>query len=157
MDYPNPYRLWMISIHAPARGATRQYRKMVRPLQFQSTLPQGERRTDGIRGRAEGDFNPRSRKGSDPSTEARAITRQHFNPRSRKGSDYSTTKSGFHYHKFQSTLPQGERLSWSLNVPELEYFNPRSRKGSDCGSCKNPLDGDISIHAPARGATVSAC
>ena len=132
MDYPNPYRLWMISIHAPARGATRQYRKMVRPLQFQSTLPQGERRTDGIRGRAEGDFNPRSRKGSDPSTEARAITRQHFNPRSRKGSDYSTTKSGFHYHKFQSTLPQGER-PWLEQVTEIYW--------------------GISIHASARGAT----
>ena len=135
MDYPNPYRLWMISIHAPARGATRQYRKMVRPLQFQSTLPQGERRTDGIRGRAEGDFNPRSRKGSDPSTEARAITRQHFNPRSRKGSLAGTGDGNLLGHfnprsrkgsdgiqpgyvvmgiKFQSTLPQGERRSTTV-------------------------------------------
>ena len=32
---------------------------------------------------------------------------------------------------FQSTLPQGERLSPSLNLANFQDFNPRSHKGSD--------------------------
>ena len=56
---------------------------------------------------------------------------------------------------FQSTLPRGERrLQISCHTTN-HYFNPRSREGSDPG-----LENDrryalkISIHAPARGATV---
>ena len=36
-------------------------------------------------------------------------------------------------------------------------FNPRSREGSDAGVDKDVLDVDISIHAPAKGATFSRC
>ena len=32
--------------------------------------------------------------------------------------------------QFQSTLPQGERLTWIFPVISTTYFNPRSRKGS---------------------------
>ena len=76
-----------ISIHAPTRGATVHLETDRGQIIFQSTLPQGERRRDGIirrghgisihaptRGatpgfcqylRHSGDFNPRSHKGSD--------------------------------------------------------------------------------------------
>ena len=57
---------------------------------------------------------------------------RHFNPRSREGSDVVRT----------------------VNRTIYQYFNPRSREGSDplgeAVACAVP---DISIHAPARGAT----
>ena len=57
---------------------------------------------------------------------------------------------------FQSTLPQGERR-YSVNIFFAPVnFNPRSRKGSDFGSyVYNGVSTQISIHAPARGATSS--
>ena len=82
------------------------------------------------------------------------------------------------FSRFQSTLPRGERLFHSfLSRPILHYFNPRSREGSDSAVLAlvpissqfqstlprgerrylNPrivVNGTISIHAPARGATV---
>ena len=77
---------------------------------------------------------------------------------------------------FQSTLPQGERLSYIQNqTRHFVYFNPRSHKGSDTkfflslvskqnfnprshkGSDKHKFQVHrlvaISIHAPTRGAT----
>ena len=82
-------------------------------------------------------------------------------------------------HRFQSTLPQRERLRWSDKNDRYEYFNPRSREGSDgCEACvarasgkfqstlprrerlspffPTPVAITISIHAPAKGATVYA-
>ena len=58
---------------------------------------------------------------------------RNFNPRSREGSDNSI-QSFFYSH--------------------LD-FNPRSREGSDGYYICKWLDGDISIRAPARGATRS--
>ena len=148
-----------ISIHVPARGATR-CRHFIN-----SFLP---------------NFNPRSREGSDLNhttapailvisihAPARGATHliknsydsvRNFNPRSREGSDrkvpgasgildisihapargattiYNVEQLGL---KFQSTLPRGER-----HQPSAQNVNRKMR---------------ISIHAPARGATRSAC
>ncbi len=56
----------LISIHAPARGATILHHH---PFQFfrrfQSTLPRGERRTRVQNRHCRSNFNPRSREGSD--------------------------------------------------------------------------------------------
>ena len=76
---------------------------------------------------------------------------------------------------FQSTLPHGERPIIPSPVLVLPSFNPRSRMGSDftlililvVSVCFNPRSrmgsdqgltlagayGDVSIHAPAWGAT----
>ena len=55
---------------------------------------------------------------------------------------------------FQSTLPHGERqLTERQNRKLLHYFNPRSRMGSDVQEADNNTMLDISIHAPAWGAT----
>ena len=80
---------------------------------------------------------------------------------------------------FQSTLPQGERReSRGQSGAVFRHFNPRSRKGSDSNRLFiqlyhihfNPrsrkgsddpvrdeiiISDGISIHAPARGATIS--
>ena len=57
----------VISIHAPARGATNAYYwVLITKLAFQSTLPRGERQSGRTRaGSNTGNFNPRSREGSD--------------------------------------------------------------------------------------------
>ena len=123
----------VISIHAPAKGATH------------IGVP---------RKRHAENFNPRSREGSDPRYLLIRIRSQYFNPRSREGSDIMVqiTSVGIiiSIHapakgataapprqvgapiRFQSTLPRRER--------------PRvARRGR--------VGGAISIHAPAKGAT----
>ena len=189
----------IISIHAPARGATvyaiidtagnvqfqstlpqgerlgaiQQYSNIIT---FQSTLPQGERRSRPSVTAITANFNPRSRKGSDSSgsaadchirisihAPARGATRLHPHQRpifqisihapARGATCIAFGKSV--YVEFQSTLPQGERLELISSQPFFANFNPRSRKGSDCERPHEAPKPDISIHAPARGATIS--
>ncbi len=74
-------------------------------------------------------------KGATPPYPKRPPCRCHFNPRSRKGSD----------------------LNICINPSYLSYnFNPRSRKGSDDIFTSQFAIATISIHAPAKGATLSA-
>ena len=86
------------------------YRRSPLALQFQSTLPHGERLSpynitdDLLR------FNPRSRTGSDVLGPRRERHWWSFNPRSRTGSDPSEFGSSPVSRMFQSTLPHGERL-----------------------------------------------
>ena len=84
--------------------------------EFQSTLPQGERRAQRTGCSMCGfDFNPRSRKGSDPGTVPRGVCSMYFNPRSRKGSDrnynqfsHSTFIQNYHFllHCLPSFIPK---------------------------------------------------
>ena len=57
---------------------------------------------------------------------------------------------------FQSTLPRGERPELDATLLGNHYFNPRSRAGSDVQHTAYGKYGPISIHAPARGATLMA-
>ena len=99
-----------ISIHAPARGATFELPDQSFEL---------------------GNFNPRSREGSDGMIVFTIHSTKDFNPRSREGSDTN-----------------GLRLYANNND-----FNPRSREGSDYFAPNFFYSVQISIHAPARGAT----
>ena len=123
---------------------------------FQSTLPRRERRPANGRFRcAPPHFNPRSREGSDSTlcggnlflicisihapakgatsdASSGSIGRSYFNPRSREGSDQAAAKE---------SRGGGN-------------FNPRSREGSDQRPQQAAAQGaEISIHAPAKGAT----
>ena len=40
---------------------------------------------------------------------------------------------------------------------DIDNFNPRSREGSDPDDPDKDKDGEISIHAPAKGATAVLC
>ena len=123
-----------ISIHAPARGATP--RNSVKGGIYLISIhapARGATSVDEGYCRQIEHFNPRSREGSDFVTALRiAVFLFHFNPRSREGSDFQFYFSVSSLPIFQSTLPRGER---------------RIVIGS-AASAKN-----ISIHAPARGAT----
>ena len=121
-----------ISIHAPAKGATK---------------------TSGLLSQDTLNFNPRSREGSDFIPPFNCISKSlfqstlprrerlrswtpclhhlDFNPRSREGSDWFPLLVGmFHFN-----------------------FNPRSREGSDLTYPPVLRIVGISIHAPAKGAT----
>ena len=123
-----------ISIHAPARGATRQAREhiaqarnfnprsregsdiflskdFVDNLKFQSTLPRGERREH------------RHRKG---------FGDRNFNPRSREGSDKPTLGSEFKSYTISIHAPaRGATTVFLIHKISNINFNPRSREGSD--------------------------
>ena len=54
---------------------------------------------------------------------------------------------------FQSTLPRRERHCTNEFRRDTKNFNPRSREGSDDSLPDIDPLGEISIHAPAKGAT----
>ncbi|WP_236716822.1 hypothetical protein, partial [Streptococcus agalactiae] len=60
--------------------------------------------------------------------------------------------------RFQSTHPQRVRQLLRKNTAKIYYFNPRTRKGCDVEHFAfMRIILDISIHAPAKGATVRDC
>ncbi len=102
----------IISIHAPAKGATGVCRSC------------GYGRCISIHAPAKGATS------SYPS----CFHRRNFNPRSREGSDHRQGREGSEEGQFQSTLPRRER---------------------QIGPSRKIFAIAISIHAPAKGATLS--
>ncbi len=100
----------IISIHAPAKGATKWYNRRSYKERFQSTHPQRVRQL----------------------LRKNTAKIYYFNPRTRKGCDFEWVTAQF------------------FNT----YFNPRTRKGCDVEHFAfMRIILDISIHAPAKGAT----
>ena len=123
-----------ISIHAPARGATPDTLFVYR---FTSN------------------FNPRPREGSDDDLHRYKSVVMRFQSTPPRGERQTISLFPPKQKKFQSTLPRGERPRHTgLLCPRLD-FNPRSREGSDWVVLAGPAIIYISIHAPARGATLS--
>ncbi len=123
-----------ISIHAPAKGATVGPKLSGRGGLFQSTFPRRER--------------PRTYEKPFPVS-------TYFNPRSREGSDSLVPNRIYCTSSFQSTLPRRERRDWMTARHPSSDFNPRSREGSDrIGVVVVRVEAPISIHAPAKGATL---
>ena len=151
IDKPLP--IHPISIHAPARGATKTGCTVCGKQIFQSTLPRGERQCTYQRRMDFGDFNPRSREGSDDiirlmrriiSTFQSTLPRGerpvllfavklagNFNPRSREGSDLLRKFFHFAIENFNPRSREGSDGILSKIPCTHKYFNPRSREGSD--------------------------
>ena len=149
----------------------------VERLQFQSTLPRGERPyTAGYQPMDSENFNPRSREGSDVrlASQYLGLNSISIHAPARGATTFSTLLLSQHEfqstlprgerpdniyilsntRKFQSTLPRGERQKIYNSRLFVSNFNPRSREGSDDGEDGSKASKfDISIHAPARGAT----
>ena len=105
-----------VSIHAPARGATRTgWRPRLNGL-FQSTHPHGVR--------LHAFLNWQLLRG--------------FNPRTRTGCDFAANEGDFSVAVFQSTHPHGVRLHAFLNWQLLRGFNPRTRTGCDRDGGRRP-------------------
>ena len=124
---------WCISIHAPARGATYVTIPDTEEAEFQSTLPRGERPIFPLRHEIFWtEFQSTLPRGERHGLKPAISAPTHFNPRSREGSDVQQSGGDF-----------------------LKYnFNPRSREGSDIVIAQQYIELTISIHAPARGATM---
>ena len=132
----------LISIHAPAKGATHFL---------------GQQSVEKI------DFNPRSREGSDDSTDG--------NGNYEYISIHAPAKGATRYQisvvigsKFQSTLPRRERRGRYARGWCSRHFNPRSREGSDltlflsapCRNDFNPRSREGSDKAGITGVIVRA-
>ena len=123
-------------------------------------------------------FNPRSREGSDAvsipvfyfritisihapakgatgSTPTKLIATYDFNPRSREGSDKYAKKITFHFQRFQSTLPRRERQTPDYKFEDMQVFQSTlPRRERRCTRRLVKFFSGISIHAPAKGATI---
>ena len=143
-----------ISIHAPAKGATIRQQVDHHALKISIHAP-AKGATDFTTREIIlfRHFNPRSREGSDRTSIIKFIIIFYFNPRSRDGSDQRVPDYYQRAQQFQSTLPRRERRLWLRDHSRGNYFNPRSREGSDGTDLVLYLACNISIHAPAKGAT----
>ena len=144
-----------ISIHAPAKGATPIISHYVTSLKvFQSTLPRRERQERPAARFSSFLFQStlprRERPGRLKRPEA-AWKFQSTLPRRERPVQKILPSL---YPQFQSTLPRRERLDSSTVVRALINFNPRSREGSDFIEDYEKTNKIISIHAPAKGATI---
>ena len=123
---------------------------------FQSTLPRRERPRPGRRPAVQRHFNPRSREGSDDQNQlhCRRVWR-HFNPRSREGSDGALAERRRFTLAFQSTLPRRERLKQYKKIATyMKFQSTLPRRERRRPSSGRPPPRRISIHAPAKGATL---
>ena len=148
-----------VSIHAPARGAT--------PIGVSH---------DAV----ERCFNPRPRAGGDSCSSSRmGCPDQCFNPRPRGGrptraaGDRASAMVSIHApargatlavadlrltnEQFQSTPPRGGDHCRRSDAMRSLSFNPRPRGGRRQRSAQPGQHNTVSIHAPARGATLPAC
>ena len=122
-----------ISIHAPARGATKDLLRKVNLPEISIHAPA---------------------RGATHAIRTRCFRFGYFNPRSREGSDVLGMSI---YHcsiKFQSTLPRGERLKLLTEYKSTSLISIHApARGATIFDTINATSILISIHAPARGAT----
>ncbi len=166
-----------VSIHAPVRGATRSLRRSRARTMFQSTRPCGARRERVVGvGRWLVVSIHAPVRGATLTFREPAVRACCFNPRARAGRDLRLTCAGELQHEFQSTRPCGARLvDPDVAVCAFQFqstrpcgarrprhwltaarscFNPRARAGRDERRQGLRRAGQVSIHAPVRGATV---
>ncbi len=78
-----------------------------------------------------------------------------FNPRTRMGCDLRCLRRGYQPRGFQSTHPHGVRQpALEVSLPRAR-FNPRTRMGCDRSLPMLGAHLQVSIHAPAWGATLA--
>ena len=121
-----------VSIHAPARGATKLGRRSTVCWRFQSTHPHGVRPRTGF-GRRIG---------------------KRFNPRTRTGCDFRNRREFKEYFWFQSTHPHGVRPSKTIVFSTTSSVSIHApARGATAALLSVIIIARVSIHAPARGAT----
>ena len=124
---------FLISIHAPTRGATLPYMHYITLYdRFQSTLPREERRKLPLINVYKCYFNPRSHERSDEKNIDRLVPQKGFQstlPREERPDLISAVMISFRL--FQSTLPREERQQGGWYHVKYKDFNPRSHERSD--------------------------
>ena len=165
-----------VSIHAPARGATSSIKRAKSSWPVSIHAPaRGATRRPAPRRSAPGGFDPRPRAGSDNGAPvdwrvrevsihapARGATlrQEHMQTGYRvsihapaRGATRRRACRGRGRGRFDPRPRAGSDKCWESEYNHLIGFDPRPRAGSD-GRLPQLLCGDdVSIHAPARGAT----
>ncbi len=121
----------IISIHAPAKGATKWYNRRSYKERFQSTHPQRVRQLLRKNTAKIYYFNPRTRKGCDFEWVTAQFFNTYFNPRTRKGCDYFTSISLIFLNNFNPRTRKGCDILNLYSSNNHLNFNPRTRKGCD--------------------------
>ena len=144
-----------VSIHAPARGATRlcdtilSATKCFNPRARAGRDPRQPMLSASPRG-----FNPRARAGRDNMANGFRNSPESFNPRARAGRDAMETGCGLSYHLFQSTRPRGARRRIYRRSTTTGYVSIHApARGATTPEGMTDRCTRVSIHAPARGAT----
>ena len=144
-----------ISIHAPAWGATlvTSFHRLAAHISIHAPA-WGATRLLRRQKHYDRNFNPRTRVGCDRSS----FSSSFIAPISIHAPAWGATNPRIGitmlYFKFQSTHPRGVRLSPFMRPGTGANFNPRTRVGCDALSgCEPDIVNIISIHAPAWGAT----
>ncbi len=148
------FHLGVVSIHAPAGGATAKQRAVLLTTnEFQSTRPQGARQGRKPAARRRNGFNPRARRGRDSSTYlipnsytvsihapaggatraewAQTVHISGFNPRARRGRDTLPHRPQPQRSRFNPRARRGRDLTPAQVKNWLVSFNPRARRGRD--------------------------
>ena len=164
----------IVSIHAPARGATRTATNRVAlSIGFQFTRPRGARLAVVRQANADSCFNSRAREGRDwrRACWISVLPFQFTRPRGAR-LDWHPLLTAMDW--FQFTRPRGARRKFWIIPDGFKRFNSRAREGRDLhipfGSPPRRFQftrprgarqflgpmlerASVSIHAPARGAT----
>ena len=145
-----------VSIHAPAWGATYNYKIKARDRAFQSTLPRGERHrkfdTDGTEIRFQSTL-PRGERQIISITHINKFVFQSTLPRGERRTNVNGRTNSA---KFQSTLPRGERHGQAGHTRQDTQFQSTLPRGERLLICFiSRVFSMVSIHAPAWGATTA--
>ena len=144
----------IISIHAPARGATVSV--VLGQWMYCDFNPRSRTGSDPPAWRTtkfSKYFNPRSRTGSDVTQFCFSYARINFNPRSRTGSDRAGAKVIFD-SRISIHAPARGATSMAIDFsPKQKISIHAPARGATSPILQFVREIKISIHAPARGAT----
>ncbi len=130
-----------VSIHAPARGATRHHQRLQPGHVFQSTRPRGARLPVRSLLRLQIGFNPRAREGRDGFERLRTEFVPRFNPRAREGRDPPINALRFELPRFNPRAREGRDHGPAPSRSSAICFNPRAREGRDHPSITPVISG----------------
>ena len=120
---------------------------------FQFTRPRGARRGMRPTPRATGGcFNSRAHAGRDTAVAGYYLLGRGFNSRAHAGRDTPRNPPRTR-RRFQFTRPRGARRQKRASRTPRNCFNSRAHAGRDKDMAGAAVFGDVSIHAPTRGAT----
>ena len=147
-----------VSIHAPAWGATQGIAKTGCTTRFQSTRPRGARHHSFTSVNLDASFNPRARVGRDVYTRAGGFAVTVFQSTRPRGARRNRRNRLTCVRGFQSTRPRGARPRKKVSITRATKFQSTRPRGARLFRVGDFYESyEVSIHAPAWGATGSTC
>ena len=146
-------KLWMVSIHAPTRGATDS--SLATPVGFYVSIHAPTRgatyhRLIDLYASLVSIHAPT--RGATPKDSSNCCLKLVSIHAPTRGAT-ALTSSSVGKLEFQSTHPRGVRLTIQTGKTTFSCFNPRTHEGCDFAYRYYRAQAKVSIHAPTRGAT----